>query len=774
MRRICAIVILVILSCSPVLKAQQSQIDLGRWKNYTDMKEARSVAVRDDSLWVATAGGLFLYVTADRHITKFTNSEGLSSNDLTAVTIDGSGKIWVGSSDGFLNRYDPSTNTWVEIRDIKDSPRIQKAIRTLFVKGDSLLIGTDFGISVFLVERREFRDTYASFGFATQAKVQGIVVHENRIWAATDLGVASAPLTAPNLSSPLYWQRFNATENLPSSNATAVTVFRDTIVVGTAAGAAFFNGTTFQPMNSLQGKAVADLIPRPNVLMVLWNESASMSFGSLAGLRDPIAIIASNPQGTGRRLALQSNPPAVWVATTFNGIASPNGAQWETIAPSGPQSNLFISIAVDSSGALWAASGISERGRGFYRFDPNKPATEQWKNFTWETHPIMGRGPSDNARNDYYKVSLGQGGSVWVSSWGRGVVEVKKDSILRRLDHATIPMLAGSVSSDPAFVVIGGVGPDSRGNTWIANRTAVNGNHLAQIMGDGSVVYRNSPSLGMFTNIVVDQNNTKWVAGSEPHNLAKTGLYFFNEDTLVSNTRATGGWGWMSAGDGFPATTSNDVLSLAVDKDGDVCVGTESGMILIREPRNPKSSTTTTVVIPLRLQVIQAIAVDALDNKWVGTKEGVIVINSDGTQVVAQYTVLSTNGKLIDNDVRSIAIDQQRGVVYFGTEKGLSSLEILPVQTERSLTSLEIAPNPYIIPTPSQLVIRNLVEDSSVKILSVSGTLISEFRAQGGGRAFWDGRTLGGEYVVSGVYFVVAFAENGNQLGTGKVAVVRR
>ncbi len=774
MGRIGAIVILVILGGATVLRGQQGQIDFGRWKNYTDMKEARSIAVRHDSLWVATAGGLFLYTASEGRITKFTNSDGLSANDLTAVTIDGLGRVWVGSSDGFVNRYDPSTGNWIEIRDIKDSPRIQKAIRSFFVKGDSLLIGTDFGISIFLMERREFRDTYASFGFASQAKVQGVLVHGNQIWAATDLGVVSASLSAPNLSSPLFWQRFDASNNLPSSNATAVAVFRDTIVVGTTAGAAFFNGTAFQAINALQGKGVDDWVSRSNDLIMVWNEGSSLKIGSLAGLQGPLTILATNSRGTGRRLALQSNPSTIWVATSFNGIARQSASPWEYIAPSGPQSNLFVSIEVDSSGILWAASGISGRGRGFYRFDPGKPEAEQWKNFTWETHPIMGQGPNDPERNDYYKVSPGQGGSVWVSSWGRGVVEVRKDSILRRLDHTTTPMLAGSVSNDPGYVVIGGIRPDSKGNTWIVNRTAVNGSHLAQIRGDGTVMYRNSPSPGLFTNIVVDHNNTKWLAGSEPNNLAKTGLYFFNEDTLVSNTRATGGWGWMTAGDGLPATFSNDILSLAVDKDGDVCIGTEGGMVLIREPRTPKSSTTTTVVIPLRLQVIQAIAVDALDNKWVGTKEGVIVINSDGTQVVAQYNVLSTNGKLIDNDVRSIAIDQNRGIVYFGTEKGLSSLEILPVQTERSFSSLEIAPNPYIVPASSHLIIRNLVEDSSIKILSVNGTLVNEFRAQGGGRAFWDGKTLEGDYVATGVYFVVAFAENGNQLGTGKVAVVRR
>ena len=59
-------------------------------------------------------------------------------------------------------------------------------------------------------------------------------------------------------------------------------------------------------------------------------------------------------------------------------------------------------------------------------------------------------------------------------------------------------------------------------------------------------------------------------------------------------------------------------------------------------------------------------------------------------------------------------------------------------------------------------------------MLTVSGSLVTQFEAQGGGRAFWDGRDKRGAFVPSGIYFIVAFAENGSQTVTGKVAVVRK
>ena len=767
MSRFAAQMCLVLLGASSTLMGQQESLDFGSWKNFTDMKTVRSVAAGRDSVWAATAGGLFLYSTSTARFSKFTNSEGLSSNDLTAVTVDGAGRVWVGASDGSLNMYDPNSHLWKSIDAIKKSDRVQKGIRAFCAEGDSLLVGTDFGIVVYIVTRSEFGDTYANFGFPTQAKVNDVIVYKNRIWAATDLGVASAPLDAANLSSPTSWSKYQTFDGLPAQFVSSVTAFRDTIIVGTSDGTAVFDGNAFAPDGSVSGKTIVALQSRLQDFLVVWNDAQGFTIASRSSAFGATTPLASNQDGQAADIALEPESSTLWVGTAFRGLARWTGGAWEYDVPNGPQSNLFSSVVVDGNGVLWAASGFRGAGQGFYRLDPSAAEGEQWKNFTLAGYPIM-------LTDDYYKASLGADGSVWVSSWGRGVVEIAGDSIKRRLDQTTVPVLVSSVAEDPTYPVIGGVAADSKGNTWIVDRTAVNGNHLAEIDGDGAVQYRTSPSEGVFTNIVIDGNDTKWLANSEPTVAYTTGLFYFNEDSSVTGTRFSGGWGSMTVSDGLPAGTDNTILSLAVDLDGNVCVGTDIGMMIITDPLNPKVASSRTSPIPLRGQVIQAIAVDAVNNKWVGTKEGVIVVTPDGTQLLQQYTVLSTAGKLVSDDVRSLAIDQRRGIVYVGTEKGLSSLEIAPVQTARNYSSLELGPNPYLIPNDHPLTIRNLTQGSSIKILAVDGSLVLEFSAQGGGRAFWDGKDSRGDLVPSGVYFVVAFADNGNQVSTGKLAVVRR
>ncbi len=767
------IVVFVVGTATLISNAAAFQgVDVGRWKSYTDLRAVRAIATSSDSVWVATSGGVFFFHAGTQQITKFTNSEGLSSNDITAATFDRYGRLWIGSAEGFVNMYDPVSREWIEIRSIAESNRVQKAIRTLLAQNDSLLLGTDFGVVVYLMRRGEFGDTYANFGFSQQPRVNDILVHNNVLWVATESGVAAASLSSSNLSSPTAWSRYAAGTDLASANVRSLAVFRDTLYAGTGGGVSYFVNSSFIVIQDLRNKAIVSMRPSGQTtsdrLFIVWNESNSYNVATIASANAQAQVIATNSSHQSTALASRPSSTNLWIGTTSQGLAQWNGSQWRYQVPNGPSSNLFISLAVDRRGVLWAGSGISDRGAGFYRFEPSQPEDRQWKNYTVQEYPMM-------AFNDYYKVSVGKEGSLWASSWGRGVVEVVNDSIRRRI---SVPALAGAVPQDPNYVVVGSVVADASDKTWFVNRSAINGSYLARLTGDSTFDYFSKaivPSEGRLTSMVIDRFGTKWIANSEPQDKPATGLTFFNEgQVVIAGIPSINGWGLITT----PQLPDNNVLSLALDLDGDVCVGTDAGLLIISlnvvDSRNQTLAATYTKPLAVAGQIVQAIAVDALNNKWVGTKDGIVVLSPDGIQVLQFHSTATTNGKLISNDIRALAIDQKRGVIYIGTERGLSTLEIAPVQAARSYTALEFGPNPYLIPSAGRLVIRNLVSNSSIRILSVNGSLVSEFPAQGGGRAFWDGRDSNGDFVPSGIYFVIAYAENGNQLTTGKIAVVRR
>jgi hypothetical protein len=341
---------------------------------------------------------------------------------------------------------------------------------------------------------------------------------------------------------------------------------------------------------------------------------------------------------------------------------------------------------------------------------------------------------------------------------------------VRKYNHYSKPILPGATSNATDYVVSSGVAIDNEGKVWIVNRNEANGRSLLRLDNDSTGTFFNdqlNSSWGWFHGLVIDQNDTKWLGSTVPWHMDDgKGLFFFNEKNIISGTETTGGWGNISN------MSDSKVLSISLDLEGAIWVGLGLGVAIIPDPLNPTYRNTS---YPLREQVIQSIAVDAVNNKWVGTKEGVFVVNADGTQLLQSYTVASTNKRLLSNDVRTIDIDQKRGIAYFGTEQGLSSLSIEAVQTNRSYSELEVGPNPFFLPNDQPLTIRNLVANSTIKILTVSGSVVTQFEAQGGGRSvFWNGRDKDGSLVSSGIYFIVAFAENGSQTVTGKVAVIRK
>jgi len=169
---------------------------------------------------------------------------------------------------------------------------------------------------------------------------------------------------------------------------------------------------------------------------------------------------------------------------------------------------------------------------------------------------------------------------------------------------------------------------------------------------------------------------------------------------------------------------------------------------------------------------VNCITVDPLNNKWVGTKTtGIWVLTSDGSSVIAQIN--TNNSKLLDDNIRSIALNPKDGTVYVGTEKGLSSfktylVEPLPEYSE----NLKLYPSPYK-PEKGNLSIDGLIESSNIKIITPYGKLIKDFTSPGGRVAYWNGKDSNGEYVASGIYFVIAYSSDGSKNSIGKVTVIR-
>ncbi|HED38309.1 MAG TPA: transcriptional regulator, partial [Ignavibacteria bacterium] len=232
--------------------------------------------------------------------------------------------------------------------------------------------------------------------------------------------------------------------------------------------------------------------------------------------------------------------------------------------------------------------------------------------------------------------------------------------------------------------------------------------------------------------------------------------------------------GYLTTSNGL---NSNTINALAVDRRGDIWVGTNLGVNIISNTYTILQSGTPqfriTSVFSLREQIINCIAVDALNRKWVGTNQGLFLVNSDGSSLLATYN--TSNSPLLSNQIKSIAIDNNTGKVYVGTGAGLTSFYTAALKPVENFTKLFIYPSPFVLKNGNNhLTIDGLVRNSEIKVLTISGRLIKEFSSPGGRVAYWNGRDKNGNLVNSGIYLIVAYDSNGNNVITGKIAVLHR
>jgi ligand-binding sensor domain-containing protein len=732
--------------------ALQASAGLGEWKTFTAKREVRSVVRSGALIWAATSGGLFSVDPATGATAEYTTSEGLKTIDLTAVTSDAAGDIWIGAANGILHKYLPATGQWQYVTDIAILESPQKRINALRASGDTLYILSEVGLSVYFISRAEFGDTYARFGAAPgqiAGAVTSMAVLGGNLWVGTRFGVASTSLANPNPSSPDSWQVYKTSAGLPSNAVSALALQGGALCAATSAGVAVFTGTDWRTLPSTAGLNVVGMIGAQTGL-------ACVTPAQLFAYSVPESLVTPIFSAFPSALTCIADPTVL--GTARSGVEILESGTWSARYPNGPASNRFVSLAIAPNGVLWAGTGASN-GEGAMRYDGTT-----WRSYTTQVTPALGI-------NEVHKVSIGAGNSAWLSSWGNGTTLVDADGAIRRVFN-TASGLPPTLAIDPNFVVANGVATDRNGTAWITNRTAPDSTAVVRFRADSTLDYgvrlsMRNPDIA-FTDVVIDFNNTKWFANySRFENASKPGLLFYNEGVTLPGTSR--GWGRLSTSDGL---TSDAVWSVAVDRQGEVWVGSDQGISILFDPLFPKQR--LAVYHPLRDQIIQAIAVDALNNKWIGTKQGAALLSPDGTSILAQYTVASTDGKLLDDDVASIAIDNATGTVYFGTEKGLSALTTPAITAVRSFDGLAVSPNPYLLPAAAPLTIDGLVQNATLKILSIDGKLVREIVTPGGRVGFWDGRDAEGNLAASGIYVLVAFSEDGSKVATGKVAVVRR
>ena len=709
------------------------------WKTFTSIYSINRITERDGELWCATGGGLARFSPESGTFQIYTNTEGLAEIDLTDLVVDHAKRIWLGTKNGYLQRFDPESGQWTTVPDF-----IGRTIESLYQQGDSLWVGLDIGVSLYVISREETKETYKRLGtFQVEIPVIRSLTTQTDIWLITEEGVARASLSSSNLLDPSNWQNYSTGDGLPAGQLTAITSLNGQIVAGSLKGISIYKDDHWELIDP--DKNVHDLCVQNDQLI------AATTSG----------IFAWNGSGWQKRhngnidaISVHAQPERLWIGTT-SGLKRLDSNETELVfySPNSPMYNAFTDIALDQDGTVWCTS--SNSGTGCISMYDG----EQWINFTKKDIPSL-------KNDDFRTVAVDHKNNKWFGAWGGGLVKFDTDSGWTVFDAAT-GHLSG-ITADPNYVVVSAIEVDPTGAVWLLNSEAASWNPLVSVVDDTIWTYYGSregipsnPASNKYLVLEIDQYGRKWFGTYEG---TPVGVKVYDDQGTPSDKSDDDALQGLSTTDGLNSLV---ITSLAEDHDGLMWIGTSAGLHYW-----PGGSDTPGVENRFYFaEDVKTIMVDGVNNIWVAHGQGVTIrFNKD----YKTSTFKKEDSGLVSDDVKVMTLDPDNGYVYIGTNHGLSRAKTPYSEPLEKPEDLTIYPNPFIPSQHSHCVIDNLAVDTEVGIYTASGYKIRYYDDQtvAGRQLLWDGTNEAGDLVASGIYLVVSKTVSGDAR-VGKILVVR-
>ena len=453
----------------------------------------------------------------------------------------------------------------------------------------------------------------------------------------------------------------------------------------------------------------------------------------------------------------------------------------KTLSPGGPKYNYFFNMKMHN-GRLYTVGG------GWYQMDNyQRPGTiqvmnsnQEWTIYQDDITPAFA-----SSYRDVNAIAIDplNENHVMVASCS-GLYEFMNGQFVKNYTQGNTDYFESAADNgSPNYVRTDGIVYDQQGKLYCLN----SGSSTAIIMRDAAGTWS-----GLMDNVLIDQPN-KSMRGIIGSIIDSRGLlwfvnkhsdhpsfYAFNpqDETIVRFDRFVNQDG-SSLGDYVV------VNCICEDLNGNIWIGTNIGPVYITtnemsdnslgviQYKVPRNDGTDYADYLLAGNEITCMAVDKAGRKWFGTNgNGVYLISADNNTQEQHFT--TDNSKLLSNTIESIAINDQTGEVFFGTERGLCSYvsDATQTNTEMNKDNVWAYPNPVTPEYNGLITVTGLTLNADVKILSANGALVAEGRSNGG-TFTWDGNDQKGRRVASGVYMVVTATSDGNKGTVCKIAIVR-
>jgi streptogramin lyase len=461
-------------------------------------------------------------------------------------------------------------------------------------------------------------------------------------------------------------------------------------------------------------------------------------------------------------VAVKVQGDLIWVADRIGGLLRISGNNLVSIKPDSPD-GVSMGAGMYLDGNIWAAAGsvgvdwkpqLNENG--FFKFDGG----------TWKNYNRNSFGTLDSTKDIITIAGDPVSGTMYAGSFGGGLIELAATSIKIFKQNSLI----SSSLTNPGSFQVSGLAVDDNKNLWISNYGSEQ--NLIVRKKDGSWKKFSIPfphtdkAVG---KIMIDPSSRKWIISPKGN-----GLFCFDDGGTIDQT-SDDKWRFYRQGKGNGNLPSSNVFSVVADRNGFIWVGTDKGIGIIECGDNIFNSGDCDAILPVVQQdnyagllfgeeTVNDIAVDGADRKWIATNNGVWLVSSDGQKLISRFT--ETNSPLLGNKIYQVVIHKVTGEVFFFTNNGICSFRGTATEPVTEKQKPLVFPNPVPPGYNGSIAIRNLPENSWIKITELDGRLVHQGRSLGG-QAIWNGKNYKGEKVSSNVYLVFILDQyNTQQLST--------
>jgi hypothetical protein len=767
----------IFFSCFYVV-AIEAQDFSALWNSHFSYFNIVDITRGDSKIYAAAENVIFSYDVNSNEIETITTVEGLSGDLISTIEYSQTNQLLlIGYSTGLVEIYFEADRSILTVVDILEKQSIDPTTKTIndFYEHENLAyIATDFGISIYNLDRLEFGDTYFIGNNNTQIPVEKITVANEAIYAACNSGngIKKGLLSNPNLIDAQQWQTlatgsFTSIESVENKVYTLSTdrvlseIINDNIIAV----------LTF-PILPLDSNVTDNqlIYTTPNTVYV-YNAEANL-----------VAQVNQTTDFTTRYTSALTFGQDIYVGTNSFGVLKTNNVNlqsFEEIRPNGPLLNSPFKLQAFRNG-LWVSFG--EYDPSFNPFPLNSRGISVLQDQDWTNIPaaeVLGT-------RDLNAISINplNTNQVFISSFFDGILEVN-DLVPATLFNTTNSSLNSLIipgSPNYLDIRVGDTEFDRDGNLWSITSRVDNALNVYnptsgqwQSYSFQSIIVDALNDERAFTDLEVDNvSGTKWIGS------VFNGLIGYNE-TLSNPIKKI---------DSEDAGLLPNIFALALDKSGHLWIGTSSGLrVLFNTSRFFEDENVMAEPIIfienglarelLESQTISDIEVDGSNNKWISTvSSGVFYFTPDGQTTIYHFT--KDNSPLPSNAINDISIDESNGTVYFATPNGLVSFRAGGSAPLEELTDAYVYPNPIrpeynILGSPDLndinkgVKIVGLTENVNVKITDIEGNLVAEAQSRinrrnsnisnnfaiDGGTGIWNGKNLANNIVASGVYLII-------------------